>query len=152
MRVSFFVTTAVCCLSVAIATPGWGGDCDLHVTGIGALAKTPWDLDGLYVNCGSQSGAPWGASTNYCLNVGDQNYLVQMEYCVTGSLACKNNTEASWAITGFNATGNASHFERAVFARCTTSECQNAHTPENLSGKGWEVQNLWYKVRLYHEG
>lgn len=124
------------------ATPGWGGDCDLHVTGIGELAKTPWNLDGLFINCGSQSGAPWGASTNYCLSTGNQNYLVQMQYCPTGAFGCgsqkQNWTTAGWAITGFNASSKLDA-ERAVFAKCTTDECQKAATPEHLSGTGWMV-------------
>jgi len=130
------------------ASPGWGGDCDLHVTGIGNIAKMPWTLDGLYLNCGSQSGAPWGASTNYCLSTGDSQYLVQMEYCSVESGqygACSspggNWTMNGWAVTGFNATSSARTSARAVFAKCQTEECQNAHTPENLSGKGWMISS-----------
>ena len=108
----------------------------------GALAKTPWNLDGLFINCGSQSGAPWGASTNYCLSTGNQNYLVQMQYCPTGAFGCgsqkQNWTGAGWAITGFNASSKLDT-EHAVFAKCTTDECQKATTPEHLSGTGWMV-------------
>merc|ERR1711871_1276243 len=107
-----FRIVVLCSLVVAIvvATPGWGGDCDLHITGIGGAAKTNWSLDGLYINCGSQSGGPGGFTTNYCLSIGDQDYLVQMQYCEAGSYACsgiKNWTSPGWAITGFNASSGA---------------------------------------------
>lgn len=115
------------------ATPGWGGDCDLKVSGVDALKKppkSPYSVDGIYTLCGSRTDGHDGERPVFCRETGDSNTPFQIQYQSPSDQLLPVKAEG-WIISGFHGS--------VIFLQCKTKECLNASTPENLSGAGWEV-------------